>query len=55
MKERLQFEEKEKEMPCEHCGQFGHSTENCPHLPEEERRRLIEERQKKGQTIEKNK
>jgi hypothetical protein len=45
--------EKKKEMPCERCGKLDHSTENCPHLTEEERRRLIEKRQQMEKNIKK--
>jgi hypothetical protein len=43
--------ESEKKMPCEVCGKLDHSTENCPHLTEEERRRLREKRQQMEKNI----
>jgi hypothetical protein len=54
---RFPFEEGEKkmEMPCEGCGELGHSFENCPKLTEEQReeirRRLEEKQQKMEQNI----
>jgi len=44
------------EMPCEGCGELGHSFENCPKLTEEQkeeiRRRLEEKKRKMEQNIE---
>jgi hypothetical protein len=51
MKERFPFG-KEKETPCRVCGQFGHSTENCPHLTEEEKNRLQAKRDLMQENIE---
>jgi ribosome modulation factor len=34
-------EKKEEETLCRVCGQFGHSTENCPYLTKEQREEKI--------------
>jgi DNA-binding transcriptional MerR regulator len=55
MKERFPFEKKNiMEMPCEGCGELGHSFENCPKLTEEQREEIRRKLREKRQMIEKN-
>ena len=55
MKERFPFEKKNiMEMPCEGCGELGHSFENCPKLTEEQKEEIRRKLEEKRQMIEKN-
>jgi len=55
MKERFPFgKENIMEMPCEGCGELGHSFENCPKLTEEQKEEIRRKLEEKRQMIEKN-
>jgi len=55
MKEKFPFEKKNiMEMPCEGCGELGHSLENCPNLTREQKEEIGRRLEEKKRTMEQN-
>ena len=41
-------------MPCEGCGELGHSLENCPNLTREQKEEIGRRLEEKKRTMEQN-